>query len=123
MAYALLREARVVVFSKGRAYYFDALANVSTSLSYEEYKSNRRTIHYKTNYPTSRVTMQNPSTVSLAVNLTNNLLEANFFSWLGMEKQNSVFTLPYYSKLEPEFVDVYIVNKDGLSIMVKNCCI
>ncbi len=122
MHYSLLRETSVVRVDKGRAFNFDAHANVTAGLDYEEYKSNRRTLHKKSNYPVSRITTQNPVSVSLAINLTNNFLETAFFDWLGMDNEGSVvWSLPYVAKAEPTKVDVYIVNTNGVNLFIETC--
>lgn len=121
MHYSLLREAKIVIFYNGRAFDFDAHANIGASLDFEEYKNNRRTLHRKSNYPVSKITTQNPVSVSLAINLTNNLLETAFFDWLGMENSGIVWSLPYAARAEPIRVDAYIVNTNGVNLYVENC--
>lgn len=115
MQYSLLRESRVVVIHDGRAYEFDALSNVSASIDYTEYKSNRKTLHKKRNYPLSKVTAKNTTSISLAVNLTDNLLEANFYRWLGLKEFGGFFYLPDSSDdLEPQYVEIYIISKGSI---------
>lgn len=120
MSYSLLRETKVIVVYEGRVFDFDAHANVSAGLSYQEYKSNRRTLHRKTNYPTSRVTMQDPISISLAVNLTNNKLESAFLDWLGMENSGDIWSLPFESKAEPIMVEVFLINQSDANLWVQN---
>lgn len=120
MNYSLLRESRVVIRYEGRAYEFDALSNVSANLDYQEYKSTRKTLHKKRNYPVSRTTAINTTDISLAVNLTDNLLEVNFFKWLGLETAGNFLFLPEVSKLEPTYFDVYIISQ-GTILCGKTC--
>lgn len=114
MNYSLLRESRVVVLYEGRTYEFDAHANVSAGIEYQEYKVNRKTLHKRRNYPYSKVTAKNPASISLALNLTDNRLETKFFEWLGMGKLSEIFYLPEVSPLEPIFFEVYIITPGSI---------
>lgn len=121
MLYSLLRESKVVVEYDGRAYHFDALANFDASTSYTEYKSLRKTIHSKTNYADSYVTAQNPTSISLAVNLSSTLIESNFFDWMGFERSGRVLALPKVSQTEPIYINVYIINESGICLYFERC--
>lgn len=123
MRYSLLRESRVLVVYEGRVFEFDALSSLSANLDYQEVKMNRKTIHKKSNYPYSRVVAKNPTSISLAVNLTDNCLEENFFKWLGMESLGSVLYMPFNSKVEPTYVDMYIISPDNSGLYIQKCYI
>lgn len=121
MHYSLLRESRVVIQYEGRAYEFDALSNVNAGIDYQEYKTTRKTLHKRRNYPLSKVVSKNPSNISLAVNLTDNQLEINFFRWLGLQEYaDSILFLPDTSELTPIMFDMYIITK-GSILSCKNC--
>lgn len=121
MNYSFLRESRVVVMYQGRAFEFDALSDISATLDYEEYKTTRKTLHKRRNYPISRIVAKNPSNISLAVNITDNFLEKNFFRWLGMKEYNGLLYLPFFaSNFEPEYVDIYIISA-GIIFYIKSC--
>lgn len=121
MNYSLLRESKVIVFYDGRTYEFDALSNVSAGVDFQEYKTNRKTIHRKSNYAISKITAQNPSSVSLSVYITSTLVETNFFKWMGMERHDNTFILPETSGLEPEYLDLFIVNPNRQVIKASRC--
>lgn len=115
MNYSLLRESKVIVVKNGRAFEFDALADISATLDYEEYKTTRKTLHKKRSYPISKVVAKNVTDVSLAVNLTDNFLESYFFTWLGMQNFNGLLSLPFFvEKMEPEYFDIYIVSTSNI---------
>lgn len=121
MNYSLLRESRVVIHYDGRAYEFDALSNVSTNLDYQEYKVTRKTLHRKRNYSLSKVVAKNTSSISLAVNLTDNTLEKLFFDLLGFENYNGLYVLPMVpASLEPIYFDTYIITPSSI-LQIKNC--
>lgn len=121
MRYSLLRESRVVIHYEGRAYEFDALSNVSAGIDYQEYKTTRKTLHKRRNYPLSKVVSKNPSDISLAVNLTDNQLEINFFRWLGLKEYGThIMYLPDVSELTPVVFDMYIITK-GSILRCKHC--
>lgn len=121
MKYSLLRESRVLVVYEGRVFEFDALSSLSANLDYQEVKMNRKTIHKKSNYPYSRVVSKNPTSISLAVNLTDNCLEENFFKWLGMEKLGTLLYMPFNSKIEPTYIDMYIITPDNSGLFIERC--
>jgi hypothetical protein len=117
MHYSLIRESKVVIEYNGRAYNFDAMANFNGDTSYAEYKSQRKTLHRKTNYADSRITQMDPSSLSLTLNLSSNLLEFTFFELLGMDQEYNTFYLPYVSPVEPKLFTVYIINPNGRCTM------
>ncbi|UGO55650.1 putative minor tail protein [Escherichia phage JLBYU43] len=122
MFYALMRESKIVVEYDGRAYHFDALSNYDINTSYEEFKTLRRTIHRRTNYADSIINAQTPSSISLAINFSNTLTEANFFEWMGFDREGNTFLLPLYStNIEPTMFNIYIVNKDNNCVYFENC--
>lgn len=122
MYYSLMRESKVIVEYDGRAFHFDALSNYDIQTSYEEFKTLRRTVHRRTNYADSIINAQTPSSISLAVNFSNTLTEANFFEWLGFDRKGNTFLLPLYSSnIEPIMFNIYIVNKDNNCVYFENC--
>lgn len=122
MFYSLMRESKIVVEYDGRGYHFDALSNYDVRTSYEEFKTLRRTVHRRTNYADSIINAQTPSSISLAVNFSNTLTEANFFEWLGFDRKGNTFLLPLYSNnIEPIMFNIYIVNKDNNCVYFENC--
>lgn len=122
MYYSLMRESKVIVEYDGRAYHFDALANYNVSTSFEEFKTLRRTVHKRTNYADSNIVAQTPSSLSLAINFSNTLTEANFFEWMGFERSGNSFLLPLASPtIEPTMFSVYIVNLDNSCLLFENC--
>lgn len=122
MYYSLMRESKVIVEYDGRAFHFDALSNYDVQTSYEEFKTLRRTIHRRTNYADSIINAQTPSSISLAINFSNTLTEANFFEWLGFDRKGNTFLLPLYSSnIEPIMFNIYIVNKDNNCVYFENC--
>lgn len=117
-----MRESKVIVEYDGRAFHFDALSNYDIQTSYEEFKTLRRTVHRRTNYADSIINAQTPSSISLAVNFSNTLTEANFFEWLGFDRKGNTFLLPLYSSnIEPIMFNIYIVNKDNNCVYFENC--
>ncbi|QXV84317.1 minor tail protein [Escherichia phage SelmaRatti] len=122
MFYSLMRESKIVIEYDGRGYHFDALSNYDVRTSYEEFKTLRRTVHRRTNYADSIINAQTPSSISLAVNFSNTLTEANFFEWLGFYRKGNTFLLPLYSSnIEPIMFNIYIVNKDNNCVYFENC--
>lgn len=122
MFYSLMRESKIVIEYDGRGYHFDALSNYDVRTSYEEFKTLRRTVHRRTNYADSIINAQTPSSISLAVNFSNTLTEANFFEWLGFDRKGNTFLLPLYSNnIEPIMFNIYIVNKDNNCVYFENC--
>lgn len=122
MYYSLMRESKVIVEYDGRAFHFDALSNYDIQTSYEEFKTLRRTVHRRTNYADSIINAQTPSSISLAVNFSNTLTEANFLEWLGFDRKGNTFLLPLYSSnIEPIMFNIYIVNKDNNCVYFENC--
>lgn len=122
MFYSLMRESKIVIEYDGRGYHFDALSNYDVRTSYEEFKTLRRTVHRRTNYADSIINAQTPSSISLAVNFSNTLTEANFFEWLGFDRKGNTFLLPLYSNnIEPTMFNIYIVNKDNNCVYFENC--
>lgn len=121
MAYSLMRESRVVVVYEGRAYGFDALANYSAETSFQEYKTLRRTIHNRTNYSYSKITAQDPTSISLSINFAQGKIESNFFDWLGFSREGSSLSLPKSSSnIEPIMVDMYILTQ-GSCMLFEYC--
>ena len=117
-----MRESKVIVEYDGRAYHFDALSNYDVSTSYEEYKTLRRTLHRRTNYADSIINVQSPSSISLAINFSNTLTEANFFEWLGFAREGNSFLLPLFSQnIEPIMFNVYIVNTNNSCVYFEHC--
>ena len=117
-----MRESKVIVEYDGRAFHFDALSNYDIQTSYEEFKTLRRTVHRRTNYADSIINAQTPSSISLAINFSNTLTEANFFEWLGFDRKGNTFLLPLYSSnIEPIMFNIYIVNKDNNCVYFENC--
>lgn len=126
MKYSLIRESKVVVEYEGRALQFDALANFNADTSYEEFQTLRKTIHKHTNYKDSRIVGQNPTNISLTVNLTTNFLEGKFFEWLGFNRvnQGSRYLFPSVpNSVEPIFVNIYIINPDNRCTYFERCYI
>lgn len=122
MIYPILRESRVVVEDRGRVFSFNALSTYSTSIAYEEYKTTRRTIHRRTNYPHSNIVAQEVSAISLQINFTDLGSESILFDWLGLEKEAGVFVLPKVSSnIEPKMVTLYITTEGGESVQFDNC--
>lgn len=121
MAYSLMRESRVVVVYDGRAYGFDALANYNAETSFREYKALRRTLHSRTNYSYSKITAQDPTSISLSVNFANGGIESNFFDWLGFSREGSSLSLPKASaNIEPTMLQVFILTK-GVCMQFDYC--
>ena len=121
MLYSLMRESRVVIEYDGRAYGFDALSSYNAGTSYEEFKTNRRTIHRRTNYAYSKITAQSPSSISLTLNFSKNVLEALFFELLGFDKMGDIYLMPQYSNnIEPIMFSVYIINTNT-SVRFDHC--
>lgn len=126
MKYSLIRESKVVVEYQGRAFQFDALANLNADTSFEEYNTLRKTLHMHTNYADSKIVAKNVSNLSLTVNLTTNFLEGMFFEWLGMNRvnQTSRFLFPTVpNAVEPVFVTLYIINPNNRCTMYTHCLI
>lgn len=126
MKYSLIRESKVVVEYQGRAFQFDALANLNADTSFEEYNTLRKTLHMHTNYADSKIVGKNVSNLSLTVNLTTNFLEGMFFEWLGMNRVNhsNRFIFPAVpNAVEPIFVNIYIINPDNRCTYFTNCMI
>ncbi|EJT0117227.1 hypothetical protein NVX19_003478 [Salmonella enterica] len=122
MFYSLMRESKVIVEFDGRAYHFDALSNYDARTSYEEFKTLRRTLHRRTNYADSIINVQSPSSISLALNFSNTLTEANFFAWMGFEREGNTFLLPRHSEnIEPVMFNMYIVNHNNNCVYFENC--
>lgn len=122
MHYPMLRESRVVIWDNGRAFCFDALSSYSSTTSYEEYKTTRRTLHKRTNYAYSKIVAKDATSISLNVNFTNSYSELALFEWLGLDRFNNSFILPKYSSnIEPKMVDVYLTIKGGESILFSKC--
>lgn len=113
MLYSLMRESRIVIEYEGRAYGFDALSNYNAGTSYEEFKTNRRTLHRRSNYAHSKITAQAPSSISLALNFSSNALEGIFFELMGFEKVGDTYLMPQFSlNIEPKMFSLYIINKN-----------
>lgn len=115
MNYALLRESKVLIVDEmARVFEFDALASISLDLAYEEYRTTRKTLHSRRNYPISKTTAQSSSSLSLTVNLTDNHLEASFFEWMGFSRAaKDTFLLPIVSPLEPRYFTAIIVTESS----------
>lgn len=121
MAYSLMRESRVVVVYEGRAYGFDALANYNAETSFREYKTLRRTLHSRSNYSHSKITAQDPTSISLAVNFANGGIESNFFDWLGFSRTGSSISMPKTSNnIEPIMLQIFILTK-GVCMQFDYC--
>lgn len=121
MIYSLMRESRVVIVYDGRAYGFDALANYNVETSFQEFKTLRRTIHRRTNYAHSKITAQDPTSISLALNFANGSIESNFFDWMGFTRRDRTLILPRYSEqTEPLMFDMYIINS-GITMYFTSC--
>lgn len=122
MIYSLMRESRVVIMYEGRAYGFDALANYSAETSFREFKTLRRTLHRRSNYAHSKITAQEPTSISLAINFANGSVESNFFDWLGMQRlDDSSLILPKFSlNTEPIMFDMYVIST-GVNMLFSRC--
>lgn len=119
--YSFLRESLLIAEYNGRLYSFSALGNISFDTTMSEFKTNRKTVHGKSNYPVTRVTGFNPVSLSLILNFTDNFLETMFFEWLGMERvSDSTLILPFTCGIEPKYLTFYLVFKDGATYKFHN---